>query len=72
MSEGLEPDSIDKEFLRLWFASNCDPYNDEKLPEAPTELVAELSRRYITLYEIITGESFIPSFDELPSKDNLL
>lgn len=24
-----EPESIDKEFLRLWFRDNCDPYNDE-------------------------------------------
>ncbi len=31
----LEPENIDKEFLRLWFAENCDPYKDEVLPEAP-------------------------------------
>ena len=24
-----EPENIDKEFLRLWFRDNCDPYNDE-------------------------------------------
>lgn len=30
------------------------------LPEAPTELVVELSRRYIYLYEQITGEQFQP------------
>ena len=30
------------------------------LPEAPPELVAELSRRYIYLYEQITGEKFQP------------
>lgn len=33
----------------------CDPYNDATLPEAPPELVNELSRRYIMLYELITG-----------------
>lgn len=26
---GEEPDNIDKEFLRLWFRENCDPYNDK-------------------------------------------
>ena len=26
---GLEPQNIDKEFLRLWFRDHCDPYNDE-------------------------------------------
>jgi singapore isolate B (sub-type 7) whole genome shotgun sequence assembly, scaffold_11 len=28
------------------------------LPEAPADLVDELSRRYIELYELITGEDF--------------
>jgi len=56
---GQEPENIDKEFLRLWFAKNCDPYNDEVLPDAPDDLVAELSARYILLYELITGEKFV-------------
>lgn len=34
------------------------------LPEAPWELVAELSRRYITLYEKITGQAFHPATAE--------
>ena len=58
MAAGQEPQNIDKEFLRLWFVDNCDPYNDETLPEAPEELVAELSSRYIYLYETITGGMF--------------
>ena len=58
MALGQEPQNIDKEFLRLWFVDNCDPYNDEMLPEAPEELVVELSSRYIYLYETITGELF--------------
>lgn len=53
-----EPENIDKEFLRLWFTKNCDPYNDKELPAAPEELVIELSRRYIQLYEMITGQIF--------------
>ena len=62
---GEEPDNIDKEFLRLWFRDNCDPYVDETLPEAPEELVVELSSRYIRLYEMITGREFAidPSAD---------
>ena len=59
ISSGQEPENIDKEFLRLWFAKNCDPYNDEVLPDAPDDLVSELSARYILLYELITGEKFI-------------
>ena len=64
---GQEPENIDKEFLRLWFTKNCDPYNDKTLPPAPDELVIELSRRYIQLYEMITGEKFV-----FPDNDNLM
>lgn len=57
-NRGEEPENIDKEFIRLWFRENCDPYNDETLPPAPEELVVELSKRYIKLYEMITGREF--------------
>ena len=58
MSNGQEPQNIDKEFLRLWFVDNCDPYNDKEIPPAPNDLVIELSSRYIYLYETITGSVF--------------
>ena len=59
MAKGEQPKSFDKEFLRLWFKENCDPYKDATLPDAPMELVEELSRRYIQMYEQITGEKFV-------------
>ena len=55
---GEEPHYFDKEFLRLWFRDHCDPYRDATLPPAPLELVQELSRRYIAMYEQITGMKF--------------
>lgn len=58
--KGEEPEYFDKEFLRLWFKDHCDPYNDVVLPEAPAEMVTELSNRYMYIYEIITGEKFLP------------
>jgi len=67
-SSGKEPQNIDKEFLRLWFVDNCDPYNDENLPDAPEDLVVELSSRYIFLYETITGDNF--PFPEVEKKVN--
>lgn len=69
IAEGKEPENIDKEFLRLWFAEHCDPYNDPILPEAPKDLVAELSHRYIRLYEMITGQDF--QVDPEPIKSRL-
>lgn len=58
-AKGKEPEYFDKEFLRLWFKEHCDPYKDENLPEAPSELVEEVSRRYIKMYEQITGLAFV-------------
>jgi phosphoribosylaminoimidazole-succinocarboxamide synthase len=55
---GEEPQYFDKEFLRLWFKEHSDPYTDATLPPAPPELVEELSRRYILMYEQITGTKF--------------
>ncbi len=59
-AKGEEPQYFDKEFLRIWFKDHCDPYKDAVLPDAPAELVAEMSRRYIQMYEQITGEKFAP------------
>lgn len=58
MANGQEPENIDKEFLRLWFAEHCDPYKDAVLPEPPAELIVKLSSRYIQLFEMITGNRF--------------
>ncbi|XP_038977760.1 phosphoribosylaminoimidazole-succinocarboxamide synthase, chloroplastic-like, partial [Phoenix dactylifera] len=62
---GLEPENVDKEFLRLWFKDHCNPYEDEVLPEAPEELVCELAWRYIFLFETITNSNFeLPQAEE--------
>ena len=58
IASGEEPQNFDKEFLRLWFKDNCDPYKDDLLPEAPIEMVIELASRYIKIYETITGNEF--------------
>lgn len=74
IERGLEPEYIDKDFLIIWFKNNCDPYNDILLPKAPVELTEELSKKYIKLFEMITGESFVPNelnYDELVESVNL-
>jgi phosphoribosylaminoimidazole-succinocarboxamide synthase len=58
LASGEEPEYFDKEFLRIWFRQHCDPYKDPVLPEAPPDMVAELSRRYIEIYQQLTGEKF--------------
>jgi phosphoribosylaminoimidazole-succinocarboxamide synthase len=57
-AKGLEPENIDKEFLRLWFKEHCDPYSDDILPQAPQALIETLASRYIQLFEMITGKPF--------------
>lgn len=54
-----EPESLDKEFLRLWIKSKCDPYN-EPIPEIPEETMVDFSAKYIALGEAITGVKFNP------------
>lgn len=63
-AENKEPENIDKEFLRLWFAEHCNPYEDKILPEAPKELIVTLASRYVQLYEMITGNIF--NFPQIP------
>jgi phosphoribosylaminoimidazole-succinocarboxamide synthase len=72
VAQGLEPENIDKEFLRLWFRDRCDPYDaNAVLPDAPRDLVIELSKRYIQLYEMITWRDF-PFDDILPDSENVI
>jgi phosphoribosylaminoimidazole-succinocarboxamide synthase len=67
LAAGLEPNMIDKEFLRLWFREHCDPYKDEVLPTPPDDLIAELASRYIQLFEKITATEFTPDLRPLES-----
>jgi len=69
-AEGKEPESLDKEFLRLWIAERCDPYKDE-IPEIPDDILVEFSGKYINLYETVTGKDFdLPELD-LPVKERI-
>lgn len=55
IAQGLEPDNFDKEFIRLWFRENTNPYEDKTLPKAPQELIDEVSRRYLDIYQRLTS-----------------
>lgn len=54
-----EPENFDKEFLRLWFVRQG--YRGEGQPPAmPPDFVAQVARRYISAYERLTGQPFVP------------
>jgi phosphoribosylaminoimidazole-succinocarboxamide synthase len=58
LSAGEEPEMLDKEYLRLWIASRCRPYQ-EPIPPIPEEVRDELSARYVKACEMITGERLV-------------
>ena len=59
-SSNKEPENFDKEFLRLWYVKRG--YRGEgKPPAMAKELIVALAKRYIAVYEKITGKKFIPS-----------
>lgn len=55
--KGLEPENFDKEFLRIWYA-NHGYKGDGKPPKMSASLQKAVSKRYITIYEKITGKIF--------------
>jgi phosphoribosylaminoimidazole-succinocarboxamide synthase len=64
LAKGQEPESLDKEFLRLWIAARCDPYT-QPIPAIPDDTLVEFGKKYIDLFEAITGQSFsAPPTDE--------
>lgn len=67
---GENPDSLDKEFLRLWISARCDPYKD-KIPEIPAETLIEFSEKYIRLYEQVTGKKFERAALDTPLRERI-
>lgn len=63
------PKHLSKEFVRQWLLDHgFSGLEGQKLPEMTDELVETVSKRYIELYEQMTGESFAypdPSVDPI-------
>jgi len=66
MAAGQEPESLDKEFFRLWLRERGFEYGGAK-PEITDDVRMMLARKYIDLYGRITGENFI-----FPQDPNIL
>jgi phosphoribosylaminoimidazole-succinocarboxamide synthase len=60
-NSGKEPDSLDKEFFRLWVREQGFEYEDKSTwPEITDEVRVMLASKYIELYERMTGGTFTP------------
>ncbi len=59
--EGEKQKQLSKEFVREWLMEHgFQGKLGEIMPVMPKEFIREVSQRYIELYEIMTGEIFIP------------
>ena len=71
--ERLEKDApqrqLSKEFVREWLMDHgFQGKEGQNLPDLPNDFRVEVSRRYIELYEAITGKAFEPDLHEEPSQ----
>ncbi|HRN79723.1 MAG TPA: phosphoribosylaminoimidazolesuccinocarboxamide synthase [Ferruginibacter sp.] len=62
VGKGEKPEQLSKEFVREWLMSEgFMGQAGQAVPEMTDERVMDISKRYIQLYEKVTGENFIPN-----------
>jgi phosphoribosylaminoimidazole-succinocarboxamide synthase len=62
LSQGHDPEALDKEYVRRWLGEQG--YRGEGAPpELPIAVRCEAARRYIEIFEEITGTSFEPDLE---------
>lgn len=67
-SQGKEPESLDKEFFRLWLKDQGFDYGKPK-PDITDDVRVMLAGKYINLYERITGHAFnFPDEVDVPGR----
>jgi phosphoribosylaminoimidazole-succinocarboxamide synthase len=58
---GEQQEQLSKEFVRQWLINNNFMGKEGQIvPVMPDDLVTAISKRYIELYELVTGKKFIP------------
>jgi hypothetical protein len=58
---GEKQQQLSKEFVREWLiANNFMGKEGQTVPEMTDEWIDTISQRYITLYEKVVGEKFVP------------
>ncbi len=68
-ADGEEPENFDKEFVRLAYAEHGFR-GDGPIPAMPDDLWIAASQRYIAIYEMLTGQTFVPG--EYPVEPRLM
>ncbi len=60
MAAGEQPRSIDKEYVRRWMVDNHGYRGEGDPPAIPDDVKVEAAKRYIEIYETMTGLEFVP------------
>ncbi len=61
IATGESPDQLSKEFVREWLMSEgFQGLEGQKMPSMSSAKIEEVSKRYIRLYERLTGQDFVP------------
>lgn len=68
-AEGKEQENFDKEFIRIAYAEK-GYLGDGEIPSMPDDLWTSASRRYIAIYEMLTGKTFKP--DSYPIEERII
>ena len=67
LASGEPQRQLSKEFVREWLiARGFQGKTGEALPDLPPAFVAEISARYVELYEALIGEPFVPDLHPDP------
>lgn len=64
LARGEEPRGLDKEYVRRWYVNDRGYRGEGTPPPMTDEVRVEAARRYIAIYELLTGRPFIPDTDE--------
>ena len=68
VNSGVSPKQLSKEFFRQWLIKNeFQGKGNQELPEITDEIIDDVSKRYVELFNLITGRSFEPR-----KSDNIL
>ena len=68
VNSGVSPKQLSKEFFRQWLIKNeFQGKENQKLPEITNEIIDDVSKRYVELFNLISGRSFQPR-----QSDNIL
>lgn len=66
--KGAVQKQLSKEFVREWLMENgFQGLEGQQMPEMTADFVAQVSTRYIELFELVTGQKFVPAPQENPT-----